>query len=629
MTDELSSIELGLEEPRLSPRNNPKSPRSAVSRAVSQRSESKSQTTFQRSFTAFNRQYHVKEADEVDEGSPEDQVCVFGSAAHIAALRNRSADLRDQLAEAQARKKEMEILYEDLLTEASGVGQEINELEGNTEIAKEDVKHVTEGNFGPIQFREPERKQKTFDPRRSFWRRVFRRPRPNQYFHKQVLVRDNHHRTASWNELFFDLVFVAVIALLGHDFIGKNNAEGLNEFALLYMPVYKIWIHIHFWLNRWSRGDLFHRIYILFAMGIVVLMAANAEAAFRDDPTVFIGAYMCFQAVHTCVRLANWTLNRNFRHIITWQILHIVGSLVIWGIAMAVPRSSLKLMFWIGNSWDQLLYVVWTFIGRSFQRRRHDYQLALNIEHATERVGLFTIVVLGETIVAMLNGLVSDEARVGRQYAAALCALSVGICYQWIYFDIDASRKFIHAIRRSALTGLMWNLLHIPLHIALVVGGTSISLLMSVIKQNENHASSDEGIEGVALPPLETYSSLQTASISPKFTTLASSGSSHIDVSAARWFFSSGFGVAMLVMTAIGLLHKSLDKDSTVTIPARFRLALRAIIGLVMVIVPVMELDALDTILVVAALSVVITVVESYGRMERFSDKAGGDPYAA
>lgn len=53
-------------------------------------------------------------------------------------------------------------------------------------------------------------------------------------------------------------------------------------------------------------------------------------------------------------------------------------------------------------------------------------QLALHLEHLPERFGLFTIIVLGEAIIAVVNG-VSEMEWHGSSAIAAVCGFVIAL----------------------------------------------------------------------------------------------------------------------------------------------------------------------------------------------------------
>jgi low temperature requirement protein LtrA len=62
-----------------------------------------------------------------------------------------------------------------------------------------------------------------------------------QWWQKPQLRTDedqNIHRKVSWLELFFDLIFVVVVAELSHYLAKQVSLEGVGSFILLFLPVW-------------------------------------------------------------------------------------------------------------------------------------------------------------------------------------------------------------------------------------------------------------------------------------------------------------------------------------------------------------------------------------------------------
>src|SRR5829696_6461478 len=68
------------------------------------------------------------------------------------------------------------------------------------------------------------------------------------------------HRT-TWLELFYDLVFVVVVAQLAHEMATNVTWEGVFAFVLLFIPVWWVWIGATFYNDRFDTDDIGQRAY--------------------------------------------------------------------------------------------------------------------------------------------------------------------------------------------------------------------------------------------------------------------------------------------------------------------------------------------------------------------------------
>ncbi len=115
------------------------------------------------------------------------------------------------------------------------------------------------------------------------------------------------------------------------------------------------------------------------------------------------------------------------------------------------------------------------------------YMPAMNLEHNTERLGLLTIIVLGEMVVGLLWS--ADKPYLSRSYVATILGLLIVIVFHWITYDLDGGSHLTHASRRSALLGVTWQTLHLPFHACLVAAGAAMSDLVQRAGGRDPHYS--------------------------------------------------------------------------------------------------------------------------------------------
>ena len=84
-------------------------------------------------------------------------------------------------------------------------------------------------------------------------------------------------RAATWLELFFDLCFVAAVAALAQGLHADPTLRGLWHFAALFVPVWWAWMQFTWFATAWDNDDLVHRLGMLTAMLIVVVLDRPAS----------------------------------------------------------------------------------------------------------------------------------------------------------------------------------------------------------------------------------------------------------------------------------------------------------------------------------------------------------------
>ncbi|WP_433728896.1 low temperature requirement protein A [Actinoplanes sp. CA-051413] len=242
------------------------------------------------------------------------------------------------------------------------------------------------------------------------------------------------HRATPF-ELFFDLVYVfattQITAYLAHEHTAYGVLQGLLVLALLWGT----WSG-YTWLGNHSRADRgLLRAGMVVAMAAMFVVALAIPEAWHDapgglsGPLVLVCAYLLVRSVHLMVYAVAATGDAGLRHqvTITWLPLLVGAGLLVTGALL--------------GGWAQLLLfavalvVDWAGI---YVTARHGAWRLHSPAHLTERHGLFVILALGESVVAIGVGAAGQPISVPLLVAAVL-GVGVAVCLWWLYFDVVAS----------------------------------------------------------------------------------------------------------------------------------------------------------------------------------------------
>jgi low temperature requirement protein LtrA len=232
-------------------------------------------------------------------------------------------------------------------------------------------------------------------------------------------------RRATWLELFFDLVFVAAVGQLANALAATPTATRFFEFLGLFVPVWWAWMGFTFYANRFDTDDLVYRLLLLCAMFGVAALATTIPSVFRGATEGFTIAYIAVRIVLVALyaRASRHVpearaLVRTFLRFFGFAILVWVASLgfdppwayVLWGVALCIELSAPI------RAWRSLP------------------DAPVDRRHLPERFGLLTLIVLGESVLAVVLG-VSKVHWDARSAAAATAGFLVAAALWWIYFD--------------------------------------------------------------------------------------------------------------------------------------------------------------------------------------------------
>jgi low temperature requirement protein LtrA len=189
----------------------------------------------------------------------------------------------------------------------------------------------------------------------------------------------------------------------------------------------------------------------------------------------------------------------------------------IWLISIFTPEPA---RFWL---WGVAFAVD---LATPYAVRKIQAAAPLDVSHLPERFGLFTILVLGESIVAVTVGL-SHVAWQTQTTLVGIFGLGAATCLWWINFEhLDGS-----VIRRRGegknWRPTVWIYSHLPLAAALAMFGVSVELAIVGADHGHEYPSGDRWLlaASVALA-FASMAAIQVASVRP--------GQEHLRVWAIR-----------------------------------------------------------------------------------------------
>ena len=275
-------------------------------------------------------------------------------------------------------------------------------------------------------------------------------------------------RSATWLELFFDLVFVVAIAQLAHNFNEEYSLLGLAKLGVLFVPVWWCWIGATFYDTRFDNDGLVDRLITLMQMAIAATMAANIHHGLDSSSVSFALSYIAFRIVLVGQYLHAGYHVPQARALTSWYAIGFTGSIVLWLASIFVPLPWRLVLWGLGLIID---------FATPLTAGKRVAQVPPNMAHTTERIGLFTIIVLGESIVAVVGG-VLDREWTPISIAIALLGLSIAFSFWWMYFDtVDESP--LRGMRKGQMrVALTWLYSHLPLAIGLTATGVGVEKMI-------------------------------------------------------------------------------------------------------------------------------------------------------
>ncbi|MDQ1046236.1 low temperature requirement protein A [Streptomyces sp. V4I2] len=305
--------------------------------------------------------------------------------------------------------------------------------------------------------------------------------------------RDEAHRAASSLELFFDLCFVVAIAQAGiqlvHSVAEAHAAEGILNYAMVFFAIWWAWMNFTWFASAYDNDDALYRVVTLVQIAGVLVLAAGVSRAFEDHEFL---AILLGYVIMRLALTAQWLrVARSSEGAERTMALRYAGGVLFcqvgWLGLLVLPEG--------GRPWVFLVMAVLEMCVPLYAEK--DHPTPWHPHHIAERYGLFTIIVLGETIAAATVAVKSgfDESDVLDELVPiAAGGLLIIFAAWWIYFVVP-----IHGHLRSSKQAFVWGYGHylVFASAAAIGAGLEVAVEQAIGKA---HISTPAASAAVTLP---------------------------------------------------------------------------------------------------------------------------------
>jgi low temperature requirement protein LtrA len=284
---------------------------------------------------------------------------------------------------------------------------------------------------------------------------------------------------ASFAELFFDLVFVLAVTQLSSALVDDLTVAGAAQTLFLLLAAWWAWIYTT-WMTNWFDPETRAvRAILLVGMLASLCGAIAIPDAFDDRAGLFVAGYVGLQVIRNGFMVLatqrSDPLHAPLVRIFVWSawvsMIWLAGALVegeariaVWIVALVLDYAGPLAGHWAPR------------LGRSVPA---DWELVPS--HFSERLQLFVILALGETIVAA--GVSASELEMdAMRIAAVVVSFGVSVAFWWLYFDYHAKGVAEELQARDAERGRLGELLsylHVPMVAGIIVSAVATELVIA------------------------------------------------------------------------------------------------------------------------------------------------------
>jgi low temperature requirement protein LtrA len=258
------------------------------------------------------------------------------------------------------------------------------------------------------------------------------------------------HRAATPLELFFDLCFVVAVAqasgVLHHDLALGHFGHAVYSYLFVFFAIWWAWMNFTWFASAYDTDDDYYRLTTLVQIAGALILAAGIPQAFNGDFLVATMGYVVMRLamVVQWLRAARDDPPRR-------------ATALRYAIGVAVVQACWVLRLAFDQPW--YLYIGWALIVAELAVpiwAERAEMTTWHPQHITERYGLFTLIVLGEAVLAATIAIQVAADLVHGVDADLLLLAGAGLVLVfsmwWLYFD-RTRQELLRSLRKAIIWG--------------------------------------------------------------------------------------------------------------------------------------------------------------------------------
>lgn len=199
---------------------------------------------------------------------------------------------------------------------------------------------------------------------------------------------------------FFDLVFVSSIGIVTHQLAHTHNnhidSKQIWMFPLQFLSIWWIWILHTLFANRFDTDSRYHRISSLAIMFLMITMTAFLGNDLFENYSLFIGFYSVIQIIIAILYISSIKVLKNSKEYAFKCGLIIIIGTIITGVSFFLSDPYREIFLVLGILFEMIAFV--------FVSKKKNVS-PVHKEHLVERIGLLSIILLGESFISLTTAL--------------------------------------------------------------------------------------------------------------------------------------------------------------------------------------------------------------------------------
>eukprot|EP00466_Bigelowiella_natans_P002894 jgi/Bigna1/130550/aug1.11_g5258 len=314
---------------------------------------------------------------------------------------------------------------------------------------------------------EADDKRGKIEKQKPWWIKYFRPPILRQLWGSEQKI--------AWFELFYDLIYVALAINLSSFLKENKDLQGVFTAFLYFVQLFYAWNSLTMFVSRFLTRDMYGTFFkflyssaVLF-MNVFVLDGLDASQNFSIGAAVSRACLvMLYAQVYFLVPRAS-----------KFAKAAIVGNAVstcLFVIAGFTQVAATILLWLIAVGPVEVIWVWYTY-------RTTQASIPVNVEHISERYGLFIMLMHGESIIAIGT---DTSVNTTDDFIIVFWGFVIVFAMHFLYYGSLPKEPEEHALRISANRGRTFVYAHIFTGFSLIALGTAISELKKAVDAGKN-----------------------------------------------------------------------------------------------------------------------------------------------
>jgi len=300
------------------------------------------------------------------------------------------------------------------------------------------------------------------------------------------------HRTATPLELFYDLIYVIAIASLAGELHHAISAvhhisHAIWMYFLIFFCIWWPWNTYTWFASGYDTDDAQFRLASFAQMVGVIIIAVGVKPAFNDNHfLIMMIGYVVMRIPYVLMWLKVAYDDQKSRPVAMRYAIGVTAVQIAW---------TLSVLYF--NSWNLFIaLIIFELFVPYFAEQATDkgVNTKYHCEHIEERLGLLTIIVLGESVLASVHAF----EKVIEHFSTDLTMLVVGtilllFSMWWLYFDDKVESKL-----ENKNMSFLWAYGHYFVYAFATAVGALISVNVDVLTEHAK-ISESAAVLGLAL----------------------------------------------------------------------------------------------------------------------------------